>query len=396
MRHLFTTLAAFCGKRRSAVAAAVLASAMLAAGPGHAQQVKIGYAGGFTGYLAPYDQPSLKGVLLAIDEINAAGGIGGMEIQLLVKDTRSDTAQAATVAQELVDEGVSAMIVSCDVDPAVASGVIAQAAQIPAASSCASTPTLPAAVGPYMFSNYTADNLQGAVLAQYARQQGYANAYILLSRDTPYTEKLPEYFGQAFQAMGGQVVAVGEYTMGQQDFSAEVTNIKGLDPQPDVIQTSAYEPDFPAFIKQLRAAGIATPVLGSDGIDSPTTFGLGDVAEGVVFSNAGFASPGSPLEAYEMAYEAKYGEPNDTVFTATGYDLMKVIAAAISAANSSDGAAIRDAWDNLEDVPVATGTITYKGQNRVPVRVVALNRVSGGMREHVGDFSPNPSAIPAP
>ncbi len=378
--------------------AALMAGAVAVSGPGEAEhhELKIGYAGGFTGYLAPYDQPSLKGVQLAIDQLNAAGGVMGMEVRLVVKDTRSDTAQAATVAQELVDEGVAAMIVSCDVDPAVASGVIAQAAEIPAASSCASTPTLPAAVGPYMFSNYTADNLQGAVLAQYAREQGHENAYILLSRDTPYTEKLPEYFGEAFEGMGGNVVAVGEYTMGQQDFSAEVTNIKGLDPRPDIIQTSAYEPDFPAFIKQLRAAGIDTPVLGSDGIDSPTTFGLGDVAEGVVFSNAGFASPGSALAAYEMAYEEKYGEPNDTIFTATGYDLMMVIAAAVEAAGSTDGSAIRDAWDGLESVQVATGVITYKGQGRVPVRVVALNMVSGGERVHVGDFSPDPSAIPAP
>ena len=362
---------------------------------GH-HELLVGYAGGFTGYLAPYDQPSLKGVQLAIDEINASGGVDGMQINLIVKDTRLDTAQAAVAAQELVDGGVAVMIVSCDVDPAVASGVIAQVAEIPAASSCASTPTLPAAVGPYMFSNYTADNLQGTVLASYAREQGYENAYILLSRDTPYTEKLPEYFGEAFEAMGGTVVAVGEYTMGQQDFSAEVTKIKALDPAPDVIQTSAYEPDFPAFIKQLRAAGITTQVLGSDGIDSPTTFGLGDVAEGVVFSNAGFASPGSPLEAYEMAYEAKYGEPNDTVFTATGYDLMMVIAAAVEAAGSTDGPAIRDAWDNLENVEVATGLITYKGQNRVPVRVVALNMVVDGERVHAGDYSPDPSTIPAP
>ena len=380
------------------LSAVLMAGAVATAAVAEADQheVRIGYAGGFTGYLAPYDQPSLKGVQLAIDQLNAAGGVAGMQVELVVKDTRSDTAQAATVAQELVDEGVVAMIVSCDVDPAVASGVIAQAAEIPAASSCASTPTLPAAVGPYMFSNYTADNLQGTVLAQYAREQGHENAYILLSRDTPYTEKLPEYFGEAFEAMGGNVVAVGEYTMGQQDFSAEVTNIKSLEPQPDVIQTSAYEPDFPAFLKQLRAAGIATPVLGSDGIDSPTTFGLGDVAEGVVFSNAGFASPGSPLADYEMAYEAKYGEPNDTVFTATGYDLMMVIAAAVEAAGSTDGQAVRDAWDNLENVAVATGTITYKGQGRVPVRVVALNMVSGGERAHVGDFSPDPSMIPAP
>ena len=376
---------------------AVLAGAVFVSGTAAAENFKIGYAGGFTGYLAPYDQPSLKGIQLAIDEINAAGGIGGtMPIELIVKDTRSDTAQAAVVAQELVDDGVSVMIVSCDVDPAVASGVIAQAAEIPAVSSCASTPTLPAAVGPYMFSNYTADNLQGMVLAMYAREQGLENAYILLSRDTPYTEKLPEYFGDVFASMGGNVVAVGEYTMGQQDFSAEVTRIKGLDPQPDVVMTSAYEPDFPAFLKQLRAAGITAQVLGSDGIDSPTTFGLGDVAEGVIFSNAGFPSEGSPLAAYEVAYEAKYGEPNDTVFTATGYDAMLIIAAAVEAAGSTDGPAIRDAWDNLENVQVATGTMTYKGQNRVPVRVVALNQVSGGERVHVGDFTPDPSMIPAP
>jgi branched-chain amino acid transport system substrate-binding protein len=381
--------------KATAAAALLAGSSMTTVNAGH-HELLVGYAGGFTGYLAPYDQPSLKGVQLAIDEINASGGVDGMQINLIVKDTRSDTAQAAVAAQELVDGGVAVMIVSCDVDPAVASGVIAQVAEIPAASSCASTPTLPAAVGPYMFSNYTADNLQGTVLASYAREQGYENAYILLSRDTPYTEKLPEYFGEAFEAMGGTVVAVGEYTMGQQDFSAEVTKIKALDPAPDVIQTSAYEPDFPAFIKQLRAAGITTQVLGSDGIDSPTTFGLGDVAEGVVFSNAGFASPGSPLEAYEMAYEAKYGEPNDTVFTATGYDLMMVIAAAVEAAGSTDGPAIRDAWDNLENVEVATGLITYKGQNRVPVRVVALNMVVDGERVHAGDYSPDPSTIPAP
>jgi len=376
---------------------AALVSAGLMAGAVKAETLVIGYGGGQTGYLAPYDQPSLKGVQLAIDEINAAGGIGGnIPIELIVKDTRSDTAQAAVVAQELVDDGVDVMIVSCDVDPAVAAGVVAQAAEIPSVSSCASTPTLPAAVGPYMFSNYTADNLQATVLAGYARDQGYENAYVLLSRDTPYTEKLPEYFAEVFANLGGNVVAVGEYTMGQQDFSAEVTNIKGLDPQPDVIMTSAYEPDFPAFIKQLRAAGIETPVLGSDGIDSPTTFSLGDVSEGVVFSNAGFPSPGSALEAYEVAYEAKYGEPNDTIFSATGYDVIYVIAAAVEAAGSTDGPAIRDAWDNLENVEVATGTMTYKDQNRVPVRVVALNRVVNGEREHVGDFTPDPSMIPAP
>lgn len=361
------------------------------------ETLKIGFAAALTEYLAPYDQPSLKGIELGVDEVNAAGGIGGkIKLELLVKDTRSDTAQSGVAAQELIDEGVQFLVTNCDVDPSVAAGTIAQAANVPAISSCASTPTLPGIVGPFMFLNYTADNLQAAVLAGYARDQGYQNAYILLSRDTPYTEKLPEYFGQVFQAKGGTLLGTGEYAMGQQDFSAEVTKIKALDPQPDVIMTSAYEPDFPAFIKQLRASGIATPVLGSDGIDSPTTLGLGEVAEGVVYTNAGFPVPGTPLADFYAKYEAKYGEPLETTYAATGYDIIKVLEAAVLAAGSVDGKAIRDAMDNLKDVAVATGTMTFAGRDRVPLRTVTLIKVSAGQRVHLASVNPDPADVPAP
>jgi len=367
-------------------------------GAAQAETLKIGFVGAQTGYLAPYDQPSLAGVELAVKQINAAGGIGGnMPIELITRDMRSETSEAAREAQELIDEGVSVLITPCDVDPSVAAGQIAQAANVPAISSCASTPTLPAIVGEYMFSNYTADNLQAAALASYATEQGYKTALILISRDTPYTHKLPEYFGQAFANKGGSLLATVEFKMGQQDFSAEVTRIKEIDPLPDVIMTSAYEPDFPAFIKQLRAAGIATPVLGSDGIDSPTTLSLGDVAEGVVFSNAGFPTPGSPLATFYELYKGEHGAEPDTIFIATGYDLMKIIEAAVMATGgSTDGAALRDAIDNLENVQGATGAITYKGANRVPLRSVALNMVKGGQKVHVADVTPAAADVPAP
>lgn len=360
--------------------------------------IKIGYVAGLTGYLAPFDQPSLQGVELAVQQINERGGIDGrIKIRLYSRDMRSETAQAAVVAQELIDDGISVMIAPCDVDPAVAAGQIAAAAGVPAISSCASTPTLPGIVGEFMFSNYTADNLQAAALGAYAREQGYNTAVLLLSRDTPYTEKLPEYFGQVFTAKGGQVVEVIEHTLGQQDFSAEVTKIAAISPAPDVIMTSAYEPDFPAFIKQLRAAGVTAPVLGSDGIDSPTTLGLGEIAEGVVFSNAGFAAEGSPLADFNADFEAAYGEAPSTVYTATGYDIVKVIeAAVIASGGATDGTTLRDAIDNLENVAVATGTITYKGQNRVPLRVVALNKVEAGQKVHVADVVPDPADVPAP
>ncbi|GAB5467637.1 MAG: ABC transporter substrate-binding protein [Rhodospirillales bacterium] len=362
-----------------------------------ADSLKLGYLGGLTGYLAPYDQPSLAGVQVAVEEINAAGGIDGkIMIDLIERDMRSDTAQAGIMAQEMIDAGVQVLITPCDVDPSIAAGLMAQTAGVPAVTSCASTPTLPATVGEYMFSNYTADNLQAAALAGYAQDRGYKTAYILLSPDTPYTQRLPEYFIVAFEGKGGKILGVSEYSAGQQDFSAEATIIAGLDPAPDVIMTSAYEPAFPAFIRQLRGAGVEAPVLGSDGIDSPTTLGLGEVAEGVVFTNAGFPTEGSPLAAFYERFEALHGSPADTAFTATGYDIVKVIEAAVIAAGSTDPAAIRDAIDGIENVAGATGAVTYKGMDRVPLRNVALNRVTGGKVEHVGDVVPDPKEVPAP
>lgn len=365
--------------------------------PALADDLVIGLATAQTGGLAPYDQPSLKGFQMAVDEINAAGGIAGkFPITLVAKDTRSDAAQTALVAQELVDQGVKIVITPCDADPSIAAGQITQAAQIPAFSFCATTPTMPLAVGDYMFGNYPADNVQAAVLAGYAADKGFKTAYVLKSPDSAYTLKLPEYFAAAFKAKGGALLGEGTFSMGQQDFSAEVTKIKALNPAPDVIMTAAYEPDFPAFIRQLRGAGVNTPILGSDGIDSPTTFGLGPLVDGVVFTTAGFATAGSPLAAFNAKYKAKFGQDPDTVYIANGYDLGKVIEAAVTKADSVEPAAIRNAVAALDGVAGVTGSISYVGTQGMPLRSVSLVRIEGGNRSLVSQGVPAAADIPAP
>lgn len=366
-----------------------------------AETIVIGFGGGLTGYLAYYDDLVLKGAQIAVDEINAAGGIAGTYmIDFQVKDVRSEAAAAAVAGNELVAAGAVAMLAPCDIDPAIAFTQPAQAAGIPVVAPCASTPVLAAAVGDFAFQTYPADNLQAAVSAAYAREQGYNNAYILLSPDTPYTEKLPIYFGQAFEAKGGKLVGQGTYALGQQDFSAEVTNIKGLDPQPDVIMTSAYEPDFPAFIKQLRAAGIAIPVVGSDGIDSGTTLALGDIAEGVVFTTGGYPTPGSTLEAFYQAYVDRHGgtiETDVAPYAAVAYESIKLLAMAIENAGSTDGKAIRDALAAIDGYVGVTGsTISLTAANGVALRDVTLVRVTGGKKEHLGNLRPDAADVPAP
>ncbi|MBL8711207.1 MAG: ABC transporter substrate-binding protein [Rhodospirillaceae bacterium] len=361
-----------------------------------ADDLVVGAAISLTGGLAYADVPAQKGMQLAIDEINAAGGIGGKyKIDLRLKDSRSDPAQTSIAAQELIDDGASVLVTPCDADPSIGAGQMAQSAGVAAFSTCASSPNLPLAVGDHMFTNFPGDNVQATVSAKYAIDSGYKNAYILISPDTSYTQ-LPNYFKTVFETLGGKVVGEDNFSIGQQDFSAQVTKIKSLEPAADVIMTAAYEPDFPAFIKQLRAAGITAPVIGSDGIDSPTTFALGDVAEGVVFSTAGFAAPGSPLEAFNAKYKAANGENPDTIFSAIGYDLIKVLEAAVLKADSVDREAIWQAVRELENVQGATSTITYKGTNGVPLRQVSLIKVVKGDRELVLQEAPDAALIPAP
>ena len=368
----------------------------LAAGAAQADELKLGLATAQTGGLAPYDAPVVEGIRIAVDELNAAGGIGGTTmIELIEKDVRSDTAQTVIAVQELVDAGAEAIVLPCDADPAIAAASIVAAAAIPAISTCASSPTLPLIGGEYVFANFPGDNVQATVSASWAFEQGLGTAFILYSPDSQYTT-MPLYFADVMKALGGEVVGEATYNIGQPDFSAVATQIAAISPAPDVVMTSAYEPDFPTFLRALRAAGYQGQVIGSDGIDSPTTFGLGDLAEGVVFTTAGHATEGSPLEAFNALYQETTGSASETVFNAVGYDLVKVLEAAVAAAGSTEPQAIRDALAGLEDVQGATSLITYKGTDGMPVRQVSLIRVAGGARELVGQPAPDASLIPAP
>ncbi|WP_260105218.1 ABC transporter substrate-binding protein [Phaeobacter inhibens] len=376
--------------------ASTMAVATLAA-PVSAEVLKIGLATAQTGGLAGYDGPVIEGLHIAVDEINAAGGINGnIKIELIEKDVRSDAAQTAIAVQELADEGVSVLVLPCDADPSLAAIGTVTSAQIPAISTCASSPTLPMIGGDFMFANFPGDNVQATVSAEWAHQQGHKSAYIIYSPDSQYTT-MPLYFADVFKALGGEMLGEDTHSIGQQDFSAIATRIAALNPQPDVIMTSSYEPDFPSMLKALRAAGVTAQMIGSDGIDSPTTFSLGDTGEGVVFTTAGHATEGSPLADFNAKYEAATGSASETVFNAVGYDLIIVVAEAVKAAGgSTDPVAIRNAMAELENVRGATSLITYKGTNGMPVREVTLIRVKDGERELIGQPSPTADLIPAP
>jgi branched-chain amino acid transport system substrate-binding protein len=380
-------------------ASALLVAAACSSGTGgSSQNYQVGYDSSQTGILAYSDVPASKGVRMAIDEINAKGGIDGKwKIDLTLQDNRSEAAQSSVVAQDLVSKGAKFLICTSDADPCTAAGQIAQKNGIPTMSTAATSPTLPGSVGDFMFMSVFGDNTQTTALADYAAGQGYKSAYLLCSPDSSYTSKSCDYFADVFQNKGGTIAGRGSFTLGAADFSAEVTKIKNLDPKPDVIMTPAYPPDAPTFIKQLRAAGVETPVISIDGVDSVDTISAGGPAvEGLVFTTHGFPEAGTPMEKFWQDYKAKYGADPESVFAATGYDLVKVIEAAVIKAGSTDPAKVRDAIDSLENVAGATGSITYKGQNRIPLKTVYLVTVKDGKFQLLDKVTPNAADIPAP
>ena len=176
-----------------------------------------------------------------------------------------------------------------------------------------------------------------------------------------------------------------------------MTRIGQLDPAPDVIMTSAYQPDFPAFIRQLRGAGIDTPVIGSDGIDTPTVLDLGDSVNGLVHDGSKDSEdPGPELEEFYEDFASVQGNEPESVYSAVGADVIPVLDAAVKDAGSTEPTAIRDAIAELEDVKGFTGPITYAGTNGMPIKQIAVVMVQDGERELVENVIPEADDIPAP
>ena len=361
------------------------------------ERVIIGLGTDPAGPLATSDELLRKGAQMAVDDINSAGGIAGkLKIELQVKDIDPET--AATVAQEMVSGGVKALLTPLDGNLAAAFARPGQQGRVPVIAACESQPDGTSGVGDFAFQIYPSDKLQASALAAFARDQGYLRAFILLSPETAATRQLPLYFADAFRKKGGVLAGQATVDAGQIDFSAAIDSIKAIDPAPDVLMTALIEPEFPILMSQLRGAGIPTPVLGSDGIDSPTTLALGGVAEGVAFSSSGLARPGNALEKMHEQYRSMHGggasaEPD--ACAATAYEAVQLVAKAIEKAGSTDGTAIRDALLEIVDFEGVTGSrINLAGTDRVARRDVAIIRVHEGTKSLVRMQRVDPSDLP--
>ena len=348
-----------------------------AGGGGTGESIKVGGGFALTGDESALDLPAANGAKLAAKEINAAGGVLGRQIDLIVHDTKYDMSVTAQVAKQFVEQDkVVAVVGFTDTDSVLASGPTIQAAGLPFITAGATSPKIPSQVGDMMFLACFGDNVQAAAGAEYAFKNFGKNAYLLWDKGVEYTTLLGGYFKSRFTDLGGTIVLEDSYDDKATDFSAQIAKVKALPQQPDFYYIAAMPYNVGPVVKQFRDAGLTGPIVGGDGYDTPDILSVaGPAANGVWFSTHALIDKTGGTEGIKKfitAYNKEYGHDPENAFAALGYDSVYLLADAIKRAGSTDAQAIKKALEETKGFSGITGSITFSAGEHVPQKGVTL------------------------
>lgn len=357
--------------------AATLGAGSCQTGPG--DKVRIGLLMSMTGDTANFGISSSNAIRMAAEETNSTGGINGKQIELLLQDDRSDATEAANIATRFVSQdGVHAIIGEVGSSRTLAAAPIAQNAKIPMLTPSSTNPDV-TRKGNYIFRSCFIDTVQGPAMAQFAAKSlNTKRAALMIDRRNDYSTGLEKPITDVYVKLGGQIVITQSYQAGDQDFNAQITSIKGANPE--IIFVPGYYGDVGLIAKQARDKGLNVPLIGGDGWDSPSLYQIGGSAlDGSYFTNHYSPNDSDPrVQKFVKAYQARYGTVPDAL-AATGYDAALIMFDAIKRARSLDGLAIRDALAATKDFPGVTGTVTFD-ENRNAVKPIMMIKIEAGGR----------------
>jgi branched-chain amino acid transport system substrate-binding protein len=293
--------------------------------------LKIGLQAPITGDNAQYGEVMRKGVAQAIDEINAAGGINGLKLELVVGDDKATPAEAVSVVQRMLTlDKVAAVIGGFNSSPTLAAMPATQQAKTIHFTMGAS-PKLTQAGDPYMFRAILTDAPMTADLVGYATKDLGLKKFAVIKENTDYGVSLSDLFKSQVESQGGQVLTVESYNPGDKDFTAQLSKIKSL--QPDALMVAGLYNEAGLIAQQAKRLGLKAQLLGSDGVSSPALVTVGgDAVENFIFVSAFDPNYQDPkVQAFVKNYQAKYNDKPEA-YSAISYDAMQVLADAIQRA----------------------------------------------------------------
>lgn len=385
--------------RKFFMATAGLAAMLSAAAPAvRAEEppIVIGAAIALSGDIAPYDEGPYKALQIAIEDINAKGGVLGRKLTLVAADTKSDIAYGATAAQSVIDKGASMVVVTCDYDYGSAAANIANEKGLIAFSPCAGDPKFgPAGIGPNAYTMATSNVAEARILAEWAYGKGYRSAYVLLGLGIAFDASFAEAFEMRWKELAGDDGFLGQDTFEGDDpqISTQITRLKSLPKAPDVVVVSSYPPPGVAAVKQLRAAGVKQPILASDSWDGDFWLsgvpGLSDMyfaTYGSLYGN----DPRPAVNTFFSTFKTKFGALPVQSNALTGYSVLEAWVHAVEKAGSFDADKVRPVLDAFKDEPLLVGPTSFSPDVHINnSRDMALMEISGGSQgKVVGIFSP--------
>ncbi|HVS33677.1 MAG TPA: ABC transporter substrate-binding protein, partial [Thermoanaerobaculia bacterium] len=321
-------------------------------------EIPIGVYAALSGAEAAFGQATLQGVRLAAEEINAAGGVLGRKIRLVVEDDLGRPEEAASVVTKLItSDQVVGLIGENSSSQSLAAAPVAQSNGIPMISPSSTNPNV-TKKGDFIFRVCFTDPYQGKALATFVRNNlGLTTAAVLKDNRNDYSVGLAEFFTKEFIALGGRVLLEQSYSGGDTEFRPQLTTIRRARPQ--LVFIPGFYTDVGQIAIQARDLGITVPLVGGDGWDSPAVIEIGGKAvENSYFSDHYFVGDPRPLVQQFVAEIRKRHGKNPEANAALGYDALKIMAASIEKAGSTDGKAIRDQIAATKDYDGVSGTIT--------------------------------------
>lgn len=358
------------------------------------EDVTVGFAIALSGFVAPYDDGPYKAAKLAIEDINAKGGLLGRKLVEVSADTASDPAQGATAATDVLSKNAELVMVTCDFDFGAPAALVAQSQNKIAFSSCAADAKFGVqGIGPNAYTMATATNHQGAILAEFAwNTLGKRNVYILNDLQVEYNKSLCSNFEKRWRELaGGEGVAgYDEYNAGNDTvIAAQVSRMKDAEAKSDVIMFCGAI-NGGSYVRQIRAAGIGLPMITGESMDG--TYWLEAVPDLSEFYNLTYGSihgddPNPRINDFVAKFTTSYGEPPVTGHALTGYGVIEAWARAVEAAGSFEADAVRAKLDAFSGEDLLVGKTSFTSDlhinNNRPMTII---KIDGGKASAIGVF----------
>jgi branched-chain amino acid transport system substrate-binding protein len=335
---------------------------------------KVGLAAPFTGDYATYGASHKAGADIAMAELNAAGGVNGGQVSTELGDDLGDPKQAVLVAQKFIDD-TSVVVVDGHMfsGATIAAAPKYQAAGLPMISPSATNPDI-TDLGSYIWRICMTDAVQGQGLADYSVSTLGKQNIAIMYDSSDYGRGLADAYASAVQAAGGTIVGKEQYATGDTDFKAQLTKIKGGNP--DLLFLSGYYPEGAKIAQQARELGMTVQMLGSDGYASDELPKLGGAAvEGMLVSTFFDYTKDDPaIQKFVEAYKAANNGNNPDWFAANSYDVIMLAAQAAKNAGKNDRTAINDALGTIGTYQGISGPITFdaNGDVQKPLSIVIV------------------------